>query len=99
MPTGVKLDEIQPNKIAVKLENVAERDIAVKPETEGRLADGFEIYNLAALPPKVRVRGPVSFVSALESISTEPIDLANHTTDFTVRQVPLNLSNAESYSD
>ena len=95
LPTGVRLEEIQPNKIAVKLEPVAERDIAVKPATEGSVADGFEIYNVLVSPPKARVRGAESLVRSLDSISTEPIDLTNRSTDFTVQQVPLSLNNSK----
>ena len=93
LPTGVKLEEIQPGKIAVKLEAVEERDITVQAVTEGAVADNFEIYNKTILPTKVRVRGPESFVKSLNSVSTEKINLENRQQDFTVRQVALNVLN------
>ncbi|HLM00601.1 MAG TPA: CdaR family protein, partial [Pyrinomonadaceae bacterium] len=93
LPSGLKSDEIQPGKIAVKLERVEEREIAVKPETEGAVADGYEIYAQTVLPARVRVRGPESFVKSLDSISTEKITLDNHNQDFTKRQVGLNVVN------
>jgi hypothetical protein len=93
LPTGVKLEEIQPNKIAVKLENVLEREIPVKPEIEGNVAEGFEIYSAVALPPKVRVRGPESFVKSLDFVSTEEINVENQQSDFNVQQVALNVVN------
>ena len=93
LPSGLKIDEIQPGKIAVKLERVEEREIAVKPEIEGNVADGFEIYAQTILPTKVRVRGPESFVKSLDSISTEKISLDNRKEDFTERQVGLNVVN------
>lgn len=93
LPTGVKLDEVQPNKIAVKLEKVEEREIAVRIETDDGIADNFEIYSETAIPAKVRVRGPISFVQSLDSISTEKINLENQQTDFTERQVALNVVN------
>lgn len=93
LPSGLKIDEIQPGKIAVKLERVEEREVAVKPEIEGNTADGFEIYAQAVVPAKVRVRGPESFVNSLDSISTEKITLDNHKQDFIQRQVGLNIVN------
>jgi hypothetical protein len=93
LPTGVKLEEIQPNKIAVKLENVLEREIPVKPELEGSVAEGYEIYSAVSLPPKVRVRGPESFVKSLDFVSTEEINVENAQSDFNVQQVALNVIN------
>ncbi len=93
LPNGFKLEEIQPNKIAVKLERVEERDITVKAETEGSIAENYEIYSETVSPLKVRVRGPESFVRTLDFVSTEKINLENRDADFTVRQVALNVIN------
>jgi len=96
LPTGVKLDEIQPNRIAVKLETVEEKEIAVKAEIEGEVPDGFEIYSETVSPPKVRVRGPASFIRSITTVSTEPIDLNDHLRDFTAQQVPVSVSNPKA---
>lgn len=93
LPSGIKLDEILPNKIAVRLEMVEEREVTVKPLTQGSVAEGYEIYSQTAIPAKVRVRGAESAIKSLESISTERIDLENKTGDFTARQIGLNVSN------
>ena len=93
LPTGIKLEEIQPNKIAVKLENVEERDVPVQAETVGSVADGFEVYSRTVLPAKIRVRGPASYVRSLNSISTDKINLDNRQEDFTAKQVPVNVMN------
>lgn len=93
LPNGVKLDEIQPNRIAVRLEKVEEREVEVKAVTEGSVADGFEIYSQTITPPKVRVRGAESFVKSLDSVMTEKINIDNRNTDFIARQVGLNIIN------
>ena len=93
LPQGVKIVEVQPNKIAVKLERVEEREITVRAETEGVAAEGFEVYNQTVTPEKVRVRGPESFVKTLDFISTEKINLNNMNSNFTVQQVALNVVN------
>ena len=93
LPTGVKLEEVQPSKIAVKLEKVEERDVAVRAEVEGSIAENSEIYDETVIPVKVRVRGPESFVKTLDFVSTEKINLENQDADFIVRQVALNVVN------
>lgn len=93
LPNGVKLDEIQPNKIAVKLERVEEKDVAVKVETEGNLAEGFELYGTEVFPAKIRIRGAESFVKSLDSISTEKINIEGLKENYFARQVGLNVVN------
>ena len=96
LPTGVRLEEIQPNKIAVTLETVEEREIPVKASTEGSVAESFEIYSETVLPQKVRVRAPSSYIKSLSFVSTEKIKLDDRTEGFTVKQVPLNVSNPKA---
>jgi YbbR domain-containing protein len=90
LPSGIRLAEIQPNKIAVVLEKVVEREIDVKPVFEGSLADGFEIYQKIVTPSKVRLRGPESMIKSLDSISTERIDILDKNESFTEKQIGLN---------
>lgn len=93
LPNGIKLEEIQPNKVAVKLERVNEKDVDVKVETEGNLVEGYEIYGTKVLPAKVRIRGAESFVKSLDSISTEKINIDGLKENFFARQIGLNLVN------
>jgi YbbR-like protein len=95
LPSGVKLDEVQPNKIAVKLEKILEREIEVKADFEDTLPEGLEVYAKSVEPAKVRVRGPESIVKSLDSISTEKISLENRKTDFVAKQLGLNLVNSK----
>ncbi len=96
LPTGIKLDEIQPNKIAVRLETAIEKEVAVKAETDGDVPEGFEIYGESIVPQSIRVRGPASFIRSLAAISTEKIDLRVQTADFTAKQVPVVVSNPKA---
>ena len=97
LPTGVKLDEVQPSRIAVRIEAVEEREVPVKAETYGTIPDGYEIYSETITPSKVLVRGPSGFVRGLEEVpTTERIDIGNRTSDFTVRQVPIGVLNPKS---
>lgn len=96
LPLGVKLQEIQPSRIAVRLEAVEEKEVPVTVETQGELAEGFEIYSETVNPPRVRVSGPASFIRNLTSVPTDKIDLAGRQIDFIARQVPLNLANPKA---
>ncbi len=89
LPTGVKIVDIQPDRIAVKLEKVEEREVPVKVETEGALPENLEIYQATAVPGKVRIRAPESYIKSLDLISTERIDIGGKSADFTERQVSL----------
>lgn len=95
LPTGVKIDSIQPDKLAIQLEKVQERNVPVRVETEGSLAEGFEVYNTEVSPKILRVRGPRSFVESLNFIATEKINLNGRKADFTVQQIPINLNSSK----
>ncbi len=93
LPSGVKIEEIQPDKIAIKLEKVEEYDVPIKAETVGELKDGFEIYSTKATPKTVRVKGPRSFVESLQFVSTERIKIDERQGDFTAEKVALTVVN------
>src|SRR5205085_6091433 len=87
LPQGIKLTEVQPSRIAVKLELVQEKDLEVRADTTGTPAAGFEVYQTTIQPQKIRVRGPASIVSMLTYVQTERIDLTNRREDLDARQV------------
>ncbi|NNE98257.1 MAG: hypothetical protein HKN25_04470 [Pyrinomonadaceae bacterium] len=93
LPSGVKILEIQPDKIALKLEKLAENTVPVIVETEGKVASGYEVYSTEAAPARVRVRGPKSVVEGLSFVATEKIKLGGQRADFIAAQVPLNIVN------
>ena len=98
LPLGIKLDEIQPSRIAVRLEAVEEKDVEVRAATTGDPANGYEIYAETINPPKVRVRGPSSSLKTLDQVLTDVIDLAGAQQDIVKRQVPVGVSNAKKTS-
>ena len=87
LPQGIKLTEVQPSRIAVKLELVEEKDVEVRADVIGTPAAGFEVYQTNVMPQKIRVRGPASIVSTLSYVQTERIDLTGHREDLTAKQV------------
>jgi len=95
LPPGVKIDDIWPNRVQVKLERVEEKDVPVKIETTGDPASNMEVYSRNATPSRITVRGPESVLDQLTSISTEKIDLKGRTGDFTVTQ-PLAVTDSKA---
>ncbi len=96
LPNGVKVDEVTPRQITVKIEPLEVKDVPVNPVLSGQPGDGLEIYSQTVNPAKVRVRGPANLIRALSSVSTEKIDVADHNADFTARQVAVNVSNPKA---
>lgn len=93
LPNGIEILEVQPNRIALKLEQVSEVVVPIRVETQGSPSPGYEVYSTRVTPETVRVRGPRSFVDALSYVSTEKVDITGNTTDFSVQQIPLNIVN------
>jgi YbbR domain-containing protein len=96
LPTGIKLEEIQPRQIPVKIESVEVKEVPVNVLTEGQVPEGFEVYGQAITPQRVRVRGPSGIMRSLASVSTGKINLANRTADFTQQQVSVDVSNPKA---
>lgn len=95
LPSGIKIDSIQPNRFLIKLEKRIDREVDVKADFEGSLPDGYEVYDdeTSVGPTKVRVRGPASIVNSLDKLTTEKISLEGRTVDFNLKQVSVNLLN------
>ncbi|MFT3743336.1 MAG: CdaR family protein [Pyrinomonadaceae bacterium] len=96
LPQGVKLVDVVPGRIGVNIEAVEEKEFDVQPETTGDVASGFEVYSSAAIPARIRVRGPASIVRALEYVQTDRIDVSDKKADFTARQVAVSSPNAQA---
>jgi YbbR domain-containing protein len=97
LPAGIKIDKIEPRSFLVKLEKRAEGEVEVKPEFEGHLPDGLEVYEeqTVVTPAEVRVSGPSSFVNSMDSIATDKISLEDRKADFSLKQVAVNLMNTK----
>lgn len=96
LPQGIRLDEVQPSRIVIKLEAVEEREIEVRAQTTGEPAAGYEVYNTSVLPPKIRVRGPAGFIRTLDFVETGTIDISGRKEDLTARQVPVSVANPKA---
>jgi YbbR domain-containing protein len=62
MPFGVKVVKITPSILTLNLERTLQKVVPVRPRLVGRPADGFEVGEVKAEPPQVRIAGPRSRV-------------------------------------
>ena len=92
LPVGIKLEDVQPNRIAVKLEMLVQKDLPVEAATTGEPASGYEIYSTVVTPSRARVSGPESFMETITSVPTESVDIGGAKSDIS-RQVAINLNN------
>lgn len=96
LPLGVRLDEVTPGRMIVRIEAVDVKEVPVKVETTGKLPEGLELYSQTVVPARVRIRGPQSYTKDLAQILTEKIDLTDRREDFIARQTPLSVDNSNA---
>lgn len=91
LPEGVRVDDIEPNVVPLRLEPRVEGQIPVEARLDDKLPEGYELYGVNTTPESVRVRGPASHVNALQKALTELISLAGHKESFTVQQAAIEI--------
>ncbi|MCA1573004.1 MAG: hypothetical protein LC770_00375 [Acidobacteria bacterium] len=91
LPDGVKIESFQPSTIPVRLEPRMERQVPVEVKTEGKPADGYEVYGINPAQMTVRVRGPASRIEALQTAPTETISLSGRKESFTASRVAIDI--------
>ena len=77
VPRGVRILEVQPNRVPLLLEEVQRATIPVSLVATGEPRDGYRVKEIKAIPDAVTVTGPASTVRRLKAVDTEPIDLAD----------------------
>ncbi len=72
----VKVLSFAPSHILIRLEEIVQRQIPVKPVFKGAMTPPFEVKGWKIHPPSLMISGPKSVLEILENVWTEPIDLA-----------------------
>ena len=75
VPRGVRILDIEPSRIPLRLERVRRATVPVTLTPTGEPREGYKIEALKATPDKVAVSGPLSLVDRLTALETDPIDL------------------------
>jgi YbbR domain-containing protein len=91
LPDGVRYGDIQPNNVMLRLEPRVERELEVEVRHAGNVPEGYELSSVAAVPEKVKVRGPASHVNVLQKAPTEIISLEGRKESFTLPQAAIQI--------
>lgn len=73
---GVRIVSIIPSSIEVRLEEMVERLVPVKPTLKGEPPQGYSVHTVRSTPAKVAVAGAKSLVATLDVVGTEEIDIS-----------------------
>ncbi len=77
VPIGVKVLSINPTAILIKLEYVKRRDVPVRAEFRGSMAEGYRLVRAELKPPVVRIKGAESRVDSVTEVQTLPVELGS----------------------
>lgn len=77
VPRGVRILEIEPSRIPVRLEKVKRTSVPINLTTIGEPREGFKVERMKSTPEKVQVSGPASIIDRVTSLDTESFDLTN----------------------
>ena len=91
LPEGVRIVDISPRSIALRLEAVVEAEVPVEARFEGEPPEGFERGAVQVQPQTVRVRGPESHVRSVQKIYTETISLEGQRESLTLPQAAVDI--------
>ena len=81
-PDSVEVLQLDPATIRLRIEPTTRRRVKVAPELIGKVAEGFEVYQVVVDPPMVDIQGPQSQVGQVEAVTTESVQLAGRTANF-----------------
>jgi uncharacterized protein (TIGR00159 family) len=84
LPPGIKLKQLEPEKLEVNLDVPVEKKLPVQVDWTGKLSSGLTIQEVQTIPETVKVRGGKQMLEDIRTIYTEKIPLENITDDGTV---------------
>jgi YbbR domain-containing protein len=82
LPDNVRVVQIEPASIKIKLEPNLTKSVRVEVKFEGRVPEGQEFYGVKIHPEEVEIEGPKSLVDKIERVLTEPVGLDGRGADF-----------------
>lgn len=79
VPDRVHIVQIIPSQIHLAFDRGAVREIPVHPRVVGNFPAGYQIAQVIADPPNIRISGPQKQVAAVEDAITDPVDVSGIT--------------------
>lgn len=78
---GMSIVTISPSQVEITLDRRVEKLVPVEIDPLGRPAFGFEIAEMRADPPRVKVEGPMAKMRILDFVYTRPVNLRDREDD------------------
>ncbi|MGH7907936.1 MAG: CdaR family protein [Candidatus Binataceae bacterium] len=75
IPHQTSITRIVPSQLTLDIDKVIVRNVPIKLSLEGKVAHGYEVASISANPATVKVRGAAPFVSHLNHVYTEPLNV------------------------
>jgi YbbR domain-containing protein len=73
VPFGVEVAQVSPSTILLALDRSGRRFVPIEPVIEGNPAPGYVVGQVSSLPKSAEVVGPMSQLTELEEVITEPV--------------------------
>ncbi len=81
VPFGVTVSQVNPAAVPLTFEPSAKRAVPIVPVVDGEPAAGYRVGRIVSSPEQVTIIGPTSHVVGIVSAITEPVSVANATTN------------------
>lgn len=76
LPIGVRVLQVNPASMVVRLENQKTKDVPVRLEMKGALPEGYVLKKAEITPKVTKIRGPESKIESITEAPTAVIDLS-----------------------
>jgi diadenylate cyclase len=87
-PRELSIVQVVPSDVHLTFDVRQTREVPVQPRVIGNFAEGYTIGQIQVEPPTVRVAGPKHRVEAIESATTDPMDITGAITRMTFMRHP-----------
>lgn len=75
-PSGLEVVQVVPSQLRVSFDTRVTRQVEVQPRVVGSFAQGYRIGSIEAIPSMVTISGPSKHIEAVNSATTDPIDVS-----------------------
>ncbi len=76
LPIGVRVLQVNPPSMIVKLEGQKSKEVPVRLEMRGALPEGYILKHAEISPKTIKIRGPESRIEGITEAPTAPVDLS-----------------------
>jgi YbbR domain-containing protein len=74
-PHELQVVQVIPSQVRIAFDVRATRQVRIQPRVVGSFAPGYQIAQITVDPPEVSIVGPEKRVEAVESATTDPVDI------------------------